>query len=142
MTEKPERDDFLPKLRNELNGFSPTPVCWAVLSAGKEMNEQLGHLTDWVNWLVDRCALDHRTVPPCWDAYGAVLDELAVAAHPVVRQHRLERQKPVWTGDRNPPKRLNGDSAPAPSTGIHPLPWADVAVRVRSQGKRHGHQDR
>ena len=63
MTEKPERDDFLPKLRSALNGFSPTPVCWAVLSAGKEMDEQLGHLTDWVNWLVDRYALDHRTAP-------------------------------------------------------------------------------
>lgn len=77
MTEKPERDDFLPKLRNALNGFSPTPVCWAVLSAGKEMNEQLGHLTDWVNWLVDRYALDHRTVPPCRDQHGAVLEELS-----------------------------------------------------------------
>ena len=63
MTEQPEPDNFLPKLRNELNGFSPTPVCWAVLSAGKEVDEQLGHLTDWVNWLVDRYALDHRTVP-------------------------------------------------------------------------------
>ena len=77
MTDQPERDNFLPKLRNELKAFSPTPVCWAVLSAGKEIDEQLGHLTDWVNWLIDRYALDHRTVPPCWDQHGAALEELS-----------------------------------------------------------------
>jgi hypothetical protein len=45
MTEQPEPDNFLPKLRNELKALSPTPVCWAVLSAG-EVDDQLGHLSD------------------------------------------------------------------------------------------------
>jgi hypothetical protein len=76
MIEQTAPDSFLPELRNELKAFSPIPVCWAVLSAG-EVGEQLGHLTDWVNWLTDRYTLDHRTVPPCWDDHGAVLEELS-----------------------------------------------------------------
>ena len=76
MIERSERDSFLPKLRNELKAFSPTPVCWAVLSADEE-DEQLGHLTDWINWLADRYTLDHRPIPPCWGQHAAVLEELS-----------------------------------------------------------------
>ena len=55
---------------------APRPVDWARLDeAGTE--RALATLDQWVRWLVRRYALDHRDVPPCWTAHGALLEELS-----------------------------------------------------------------
>jgi hypothetical protein len=73
MTEKAPRTEttrFNPEV------FPSLPVCWATLTA-TETHEEHEALADWVAWLVDRYALDHRTVPPCWDKHGALVEELS-----------------------------------------------------------------
>jgi hypothetical protein len=56
--------------------FPPLPVCWATLSDA-EADEEREALSDWIAWLADRYTLDHRTVPPCWDQHGALVEELS-----------------------------------------------------------------
>jgi hypothetical protein len=56
--------------------FPCMSVCWATLSE-LETEDALEELDDWVSWAVDRYALDHRTVPPCWDQHGALVEELS-----------------------------------------------------------------
>ena len=38
---------------------------------------ELAMLRRWVEWLVARYSLDHRTIPPCWHQHGALLEELS-----------------------------------------------------------------
>jgi hypothetical protein len=56
--------------------FPPLPICWPALSR-EEQEEAFDALDDWVAWLLDRYALDHRTIPPCWAEHGALLEELS-----------------------------------------------------------------
>ncbi|WP_019873092.1 hypothetical protein [Sporichthya polymorpha] len=56
--------------------FPTFPVCWATLTE-IETEDALEELEDWIGWLVDRYALDHRTVPPCWEHHGALVEELS-----------------------------------------------------------------
>jgi hypothetical protein len=56
--------------------FPPLPVCWALLD-DLETEDALDELQDWVDWAVDRYRLDRRTVPPCWDQHGALVEELS-----------------------------------------------------------------
>ena len=67
----PEHIDQLPA---EL--FPTLPVCWATMT-DLETEDALDELQDWVVWVVDRYALDHRIVPPCWDNHGALIEELS-----------------------------------------------------------------
>lgn len=66
-----DRTDHLPTAL-----FPAMPVCWATLTE-IENEDALEELADWVNWVVDRYALDHRTIPPCWDEHGALVEELS-----------------------------------------------------------------
>ena len=57
--------------------FGPSgPITWPFLDADKE-TEQLAELTNWVDWLRWRFALDHRTLPDCWAKHGAIVEELS-----------------------------------------------------------------
>jgi len=65
-----------PSTRFNPEVFPSLPVCWATLT-DQEMQEEHQALADWIAWLVDRYTLDHRTVPPCWDQHGALVEELS-----------------------------------------------------------------
>jgi len=67
---------FMPGPQLAQEAFPPVPLCWPALTS-EEGEEQLDALADWTRWLVDRYALDHRTVPPCWPQHGALLEELS-----------------------------------------------------------------
>jgi hypothetical protein len=67
----PEYTDNLPP-----DLFPTFPVCWATLTE-VETEDALEELDDWTTWVVDRYALDHRTVPPCWEQHGALVEELS-----------------------------------------------------------------
>lgn len=69
-------DGFLPGLQLKHEQFAPIPVCWPML-ADAERAARGQELADWVNWVVDRYALDHRAIPPCWSQHGALLEELS-----------------------------------------------------------------
>ena len=56
--------------------FPTIPVCWATMT-DPETENALDELEDWVFWVVDRYALDHRTVPPCWPEHGALIEDLS-----------------------------------------------------------------
>jgi len=56
--------------------FPTLPLCWANLD-GTETADAIEELDDWVAWVVDRYTLDHRTIPPCWDRHGALIEELS-----------------------------------------------------------------
>ena len=75
---EPVSDDssFFPGPQLTQEAFPPVPLCWPALTE-EEREEQLDALADWTRWLVDRYALDHRTVPPCWSQHGALLEELS-----------------------------------------------------------------
>jgi hypothetical protein len=67
----PEVTDQLP------NALFPTlSVCWATMD-DLQTEDALDELADWVHWAIDRYTLDHRTVPPCWDNHGALIEELS-----------------------------------------------------------------
>lgn len=77
MTDRGSQDSALlavPELKQE--AFPPLPICWRALTA-QEREEQLEALNDWIRWLAQCYALDHRTVPPCWTEHGALLEELS-----------------------------------------------------------------
>jgi hypothetical protein len=52
------------------------PLCWANLD-DTDLADAIEELDDWVSWLIDRYALDCRTIPPCWDKHGALIEELS-----------------------------------------------------------------
>lgn len=56
--------------------FPPLPLCWPALTE-QEREDQLQALNDWIRWLVDCYALDHRVVPSCWAEHGALREELS-----------------------------------------------------------------
>lgn len=77
-------DDFIadPNALSE-SLAQPIPITWRVDPADPDRTlnatdaERLwADLRDWVEWLVERYSLDHRTVPPCWFLHGALVDEL------------------------------------------------------------------
>src|SRR5947209_442613 len=76
MTHGIRDDGFLPGLNLRHEQFAPIPVCWPSLR-GDERDARFQELVDWTSWLVDRYALDHRTIPPCWPEHGALLEELS-----------------------------------------------------------------
>lgn len=70
MTSPEYTENLLPDL------FPTFPLCWATLS-DIETEDSLEGLEDWITWLVERYALDHRSVPPCWEQHGALVEELS-----------------------------------------------------------------
>jgi hypothetical protein len=52
-----------------------SPRDWRHIPSADGANEW-AELRDWVKWLKDRYALDHRVVPPCWYLHGALVDLL------------------------------------------------------------------
>jgi hypothetical protein len=42
-----------------------------------ERDQVMPELVVWVNRLVDRFALDSRTIPPCWERHNAMVEALA-----------------------------------------------------------------
>lgn len=61
-----------------------TPIDWRAVPAG-EAEYRWRELRDWVEWLKERYALDHRVVPPCWYLHGALVDLLSA-----LRDHHRE----------------------------------------------------
>jgi hypothetical protein len=51
-------------------------VCWPRLTL-EQTDHALRVLSGWVEWLVSRYSLDHRTIPPCWHQHGALVEELS-----------------------------------------------------------------
>lgn len=66
--------------------FPTSPICWVALT-DTQTAKAIASLEDWVTVIVYRYGLDHRTVPPCWQHHGALVEELSalfvgwVAAH-------------------------------------------------------------
>lgn len=54
----------------------PQVICWPRLSLD-QADHALRALSNWVEWLVGRYSLDHRTIPPCWHKHGALVEELS-----------------------------------------------------------------
>jgi hypothetical protein len=54
----------------------PNVVCWKELD-DELVESELVRLADWVDWLVERYCLDHKTIPPCWARHGALTEELS-----------------------------------------------------------------
>jgi hypothetical protein len=76
MSDATNADGFLPSLQMKQEQFAPIPICWPMLGED-EMTSRAQELVDWVDWVIDRYALDHRTIPPCWSQHGALLEELS-----------------------------------------------------------------
>ncbi|MCB2177843.1 MAG: hypothetical protein KQH57_18690 [Actinomycetales bacterium] len=77
--------------------FGPTgPITWAFLTAEQE-TEQIKELRLWVEWLVWRFALDHRTIPECWAQHGAIVEELSAlyTAWQDAYTHSAEAEAPL-----------------------------------------------
>ena len=62
---------------------APTPITWRINADdptrtldADTAQAAWDDLRVFVDWLVDRYALDHKTVPPCWYRHGALVDEL------------------------------------------------------------------
>ncbi|TCN28603.1 hypothetical protein EV644_14517 [Kribbella orskensis] len=71
----PADDDLLQALG--LGALSdPQVICWRDLDP-KTATDELDRLATWLDWFVDRYYLDHKTVPPCWHAHGALVEELS-----------------------------------------------------------------
>lgn len=52
------------------------PIAWSAHDpADQEL--LLEELDLWVDWLVERYPLDHRTVPACWKLHGELIEELS-----------------------------------------------------------------
>ena len=76
MNDATNADGFLPSLQMKQEHFAPIPICWPMLGEA-ETTAHAQELVDWVDWVFDRYALDHRTIPPCWSQHGALLEELS-----------------------------------------------------------------
>lgn len=63
-------------LVDQVLGGRPRPVAWDKLDAAGAAPAWV-ELDGWVRWLVSRYGLDHREVPPCWFAHGAMVEELS-----------------------------------------------------------------
>ncbi|MFF1819759.1 hypothetical protein ACFVWG_20835 [Kribbella sp. NPDC058245] len=60
-------------------GLPPTDpfvVRWRDLDADS-VSDELERLADWVKWVADRYGMDHKVIPLCWNAHGAVVEELS-----------------------------------------------------------------
>lgn len=58
----------------------PTTLPVAIVWSAHTPDDQalfLEELDLWVDWLVDRYNLDHRTVPACWKRHGELIEELS-----------------------------------------------------------------
>ncbi len=55
---------------------APRVVCWPRLTL-EQADHALRTLSTWVEWVVGRYSLDHRTIPPCWHQHGALVEELS-----------------------------------------------------------------
>jgi hypothetical protein len=52
------------------------PTHWPALG-DEELIQAVGDLRVWVDRLVERFALDVRTVPPCWDRHNTMVEALS-----------------------------------------------------------------
>jgi len=59
-----------------LAATDPLIICWRYLDDSNTA-EELDRLKAWVDWVTSRYNLDHKVVPPCWAAHGAVVEELS-----------------------------------------------------------------
>jgi hypothetical protein len=79
----PAEDHLLQALQHDLDQLGTEPsldepyvVCWRGLNDDIAAAE-LERLGDWVDWLVHRYCLEHKTIPPCWARHGALTEELS-----------------------------------------------------------------
>ncbi|MFC0627464.1 hypothetical protein [Kribbella deserti] len=74
-------DRFLESLRQELDREQrslgePYVVCWRDLDPAVAA-EEVERLASWVDWIVQRYRIDHKSIPPCWAEHGALVEELS-----------------------------------------------------------------
>jgi hypothetical protein len=65
-------EDFL----DEYSGHMDGPIDWSRTDPAVP-SEEWDELRNWVQWLVNRYALDCRVVPPCWYLHPSVVDVLS-----------------------------------------------------------------
>jgi hypothetical protein len=70
----------------------PSIICWRDLDPSTAA-EELGHLTDWITWIIQRYRLDHKVIPPCWAEHGCLVEELS-ALHTFWQACYLEDASP------------------------------------------------
>lgn len=107
--------------------FPPIPLCWRALTP-QEREDQVEALREWIDWLVGRYALDQRTVPPCWEQHGALLEELSALRTAWLTAFAVTAPgTPRWTGTLNSPPPGSdlatgypGQDAAAPNTDPTP----------------------
>ena len=71
-----EFDNAIRRHAQHNGNFAPLPVNWQTLTA-PETQLELEELAAWTTWLLDRYQLDYRTLPPCWERHGALIEELS-----------------------------------------------------------------
>jgi hypothetical protein len=98
--------DYLLERVAEAPDLAERPVNWAALTQIAAA-EQWQRLIEWTGWLRDRYQL-HATVPTCWYAHGAMLEELAAL-------------RSAWTAAFLDPQAAPGDAAA----------WHDLLDRTR-----------
>jgi hypothetical protein len=73
---RPSPDPRIGQESQNQNAFSASPVRWDTLTP-IETATHLQLLDAWLDWLIPRYGLDHRTVPDCWQQHGAPVEELS-----------------------------------------------------------------
>jgi hypothetical protein len=105
--------------RIHVDVFPSLPVCWVTLSE-PEIEEEHEALADWIAWLIDRYTLDHRTIPPCWDQHGPLIEELSALRTAWLAAYAVTgRPEAPWTGTPTLPQPGSGSPIgwPAPAAG-------------------------
>ena len=75
MSDQPGDDGFLPRKLVQPVG-APRPHLWCAHTPEAQA-QALDELESWIEWLVDRYRLDHRTIPPCWSRHSELIEELS-----------------------------------------------------------------
>lgn len=98
--------DYLLERLTDTPPLAEGPVAWGILDA-PHAAEQWALLVEWTDWLRDRYQL-HETIPACWYAHGALVEELSAL-------------RTAWVGAYLDPHAALGD----------PATWHDLLDRTR-----------
>lgn len=72
----------------------PETVNWRALTYERAKAEWV-QLGQWVHWLVTRYGLTSSTVPKCWPAHGALVEELSALRTAWLASYESEARSPI-----------------------------------------------